>query len=65
MLFRFGTLHRALGWSLSILGLVAVASGARGYVTDAPINPGLVLGGLLGVVVGTSLVRWARRARPS
>jgi vacuolar-type H+-ATPase subunit I/STV1 len=65
MLFRFGAFHRTLGWVLSILGLVAVVAGARGYVTDAPVNPSLLFGGLLAVVVGTSLVRWARRARPS
>ena len=63
MLFRFGAFHRILGWLLSILGVVAVAAGARGYVTNAAINPSLVFGGLLAVVFGTSLVRWARRAR--
>jgi hypothetical protein len=64
MLFRFGSVDRALGWLLTLLGLVALAVGGRGYITGAPVRPGWVLGGLLGIVVGTALVRWARRARP-
>ena len=63
MLFRFGPLHRALGWVLTILGLAAVAAGGRGYVAAAPVRPGWVLAGLSAIVVGTALVRWARRAR--
>jgi hypothetical protein len=64
MLFRFGPVHRALGWLLTLLGLVAVAVGSRGYMTGGPVRPGWVLGGLIAVVGGTALVRWARRARP-
>jgi hypothetical protein len=64
MLFRFGSVHRNLGWLLTLLGLAAVAVGSRGYMTGAPVRPGWVLGGLIAVVGGTALVRWAKRARP-
>jgi hypothetical protein len=64
MLFRFGPLHRTAGWLLTLLGLLALVVGGRGYLTGAPVRPGWVLGGLIGIVVGTALVRWARRARP-
>jgi hypothetical protein len=63
MLFRFGPAHRAVGWLLTLLGLVALAVGARGYLTGAAVRPGWVIGGLIAVVAGTALVRWARRAR--
>jgi hypothetical protein len=63
MLFRFGPLHRAAGWLLTLAGLVALTVGGRGYLIEAPIRPGWVLGGLIAIVGGTALVRWARRAR--
>lgn len=63
MLFRFGPRHRAAGWLLTLLGLVALAVGGRGYLTGAPVRPGWVLGGLIAVVAGTALGRWALRAR--
>jgi hypothetical protein len=64
MLFRFGSVHRSVGWLLTLLGLVALAVGARGYLTGAAVRPGWVVGGLIGIVAGTALLRWARRARP-
>jgi hypothetical protein len=64
MLFRFGPAHRAIGWLLTLLGLVALVVGGRGYMTGAAVRPGWVIGGLLAVVAGTALVRWANRARP-
>jgi hypothetical protein len=64
MLFRFSRVHRALGWLLTLVGLVALAVGGRGYLTGMPIRPGWVLGGLIAIVGGTALVRWARRATP-
>jgi hypothetical protein len=64
MLFRFGSVHRMVGWLLTLLGLVALALGGRGYWTGAAVRHGWVVGGLIGVVAGTALVRWSRRARP-
>jgi hypothetical protein len=64
MLFRFGPVHRAVGWLLTLLGLGALAVGGRGYMTGAAVRPGWALGGLIAIVAGTALVRWARRARP-
>jgi hypothetical protein len=63
MLFRFGSVHRAIGWLLTVFGLVALAIGGRGYLTGAPVRPGWILVGLTAVVAGTALVRWSRRAR--
>jgi hypothetical protein len=40
MLFRFGPLHRTAGWLLTLLGLLALAVGGRGYLTGAPVRPG-------------------------
>jgi uncharacterized membrane protein len=64
MLFRFGSVHRNLGWLLTLLGLVALVVGGRGYMTGAAIRPGWIVAGLAGIVAGTALIRWARRARP-
>jgi branched-subunit amino acid ABC-type transport system permease component len=64
MLFRFGSVHRSLGWLLTLLGLVALVVGGRGYMTGAAVRPGWIVGGLVGIVAGTALVRWARRVRP-
>ena len=63
MLFRFGPTHRALGWLLTLGGLVALVVGGRGYLAGTPVRPAWVLGGLVAIVGGTALVRWARRAR--
>ena len=64
MLFRFGSVHRVVGWLLTLFGLIALAAGGRGYMTGATVRPGWILGGLIAIVAGTALVRWARRARP-
>ena len=64
MLFRFGSVHRTVGWMLTLLGLVALVLGGQGYWTGAAVRPGWVVGGLIGIVGGTALVRWSRRARP-
>ena len=64
MLFRFGLAHRNLGWLLTLLGLVALVVGGRGYMTGAAFRPGWIVAGLAGIVAGTALIRWARRARP-
>jgi hypothetical protein len=64
MLFRFGPAHRTIGWLLTLLGVVALVAGGRGYMTGAAGRPAWVVGGLIAVVAGTAVVRWSRRARP-
>jgi hypothetical protein len=64
MLFRFGPVHRMVGWLLTLLGLIALARGGRGYWTGGMVRPGWVVAGLIGIVAGTALVRWSKRARP-
>ena len=64
MLFRFGSVHRAFGWLFTVLGLAALAAVGRGYMTGESLRPGWFVGGLVAIVVGTALVRWASRARP-
>ncbi len=64
MLFRFGSAHRTIGWLLTLLGLLALLAGGAGYLTGAGVRPGWVVGGMIAIVAGTSLVRWAKRARP-
>lgn len=62
MLFRFGPAHRSVGWLLTLLGLIAMAVGGRGYWTGGAVRPAVVVGGLIGIVAGTALVRWSKRA---
>ena len=64
MLFRFGPMHRAVGWLLTLLGLVGLTVGGSGYLTGAPVRPGWVLGSMIAIVGGTALVRWSQRAHP-
>lgn len=64
MLFRFGSVHSIVGWLLTLLSLAVLAVGGRGFLTGSAVRPGWVVGGLIGIVVGTALVRWSRRARP-
>ena len=64
MLLRFSSVYWIVGWLLTVLGLVAVALGGRGYWTGAAVRPAWVVGGLIGIVAGTALVRWSKRARP-
>ena len=64
MLLRLGWVHRIAGWLLTLLGLVALVVGARDYWTGATVRPGWIIGGLIGIVAGTALVRWSKRARP-
>ena len=62
MLFQFGSVHRNLGWVLTLLGFIALVLGGRGYLTGAAVRPGWIIGGLAGIVAGTAVVRWAKRA---
>ena len=49
---------------LTLVGLIAMVAGGRGYLTDAAVRPGMFFAGLVAVVAGSALVRWARRAPP-
>jgi hypothetical protein len=64
MLFPFGPWHRVFGWLLTLVGLCALTVGGSGYLTGSPVRHGWVVGGLIAVVGGTALIRWAQRARP-
>ena len=64
MLFRFNSAHLILGWLLTLVGLIAMVAGGRGYLTDAAVRLGMFFAGLVAVVAGSALVRWARRAPP-
>jgi hypothetical protein len=44
MLFRFGPAHHAIGWLLTLLGLVALLVGGRGYITGAAVSARLAHG---------------------
>jgi hypothetical protein len=64
MLFRFGAVHRVLGWILTAVGVAILGLASRGYLLGGQLRGEWVVAGLLAIVAGTSLVRWARRARP-
>jgi hypothetical protein len=62
MMFRFGRAFLAAGWLLTIGGVLYVALGLRALRTGGVAWPSLPLG-LVAVVVGSSVIRWARRTR--
>ena len=64
MLFRFGAVHRVLGWTLTAVGVAVLGVASRDYLRGGPLRGEWVVAGLLAIVAGTSLVRWARRAGP-
>lgn len=63
MLFRFGRAFLVLGWVLVSGGIAYLLLGLRGAAGVEGASPALVLIGLVAVVVGSSLVRWVRRAK--
>jgi hypothetical protein len=52
------------GWILIAVGIAYLGLGARGTYTGVPGSLPRVVVGLVAVVVGSSIVRWAKRARP-
>lgn len=64
MLFRFGAVHRVVGWILTVVGVAVLVVASREYLVGGPLRGEWVVAGLLAIVAGTSLVRWARRAGP-
>lgn len=56
------TAFRVLGWIMTLAGLAYLAAAGRGLLAGgAPEWPALLIG-LTALVVGSALVRWARRA---
>jgi hypothetical protein len=50
------------GWLLLLAGIVYILLGAYGTMAEAPGSLPRVVIGLVAVVAGSSVVRWARRA---
>jgi hypothetical protein len=63
MLLRFGRATAVFGWLLVIAGIMYLAVGGRGAVYGTPGSLPRILVGLVAVVVGSSIVRWTRRAK--
>jgi hypothetical protein len=64
MTYRFAKATAVFGWLLIVVGIAYLALGVRDALGGAPGSLARVLVGLVAVVVGSSMVRWARRARP-
>ncbi len=62
MPYRFGKATAAFGWLLVVVGIAYVALGVRDSFGGVPGYLARILVGLVAVVVGSSIVRWARRA---
>ena len=62
MPYRFGRAAAAFGWLLVAVGIAYVALGVRDSFGEVPGYAARILVGLVAVVVGSSIVRWARRA---
>jgi len=63
MPFRFGKATAVFGWFLTLVGIAYLAIGIRDALGGIPGSLARMLVGLVAVVVGGSIVRWARRAR--
>jgi hypothetical protein len=59
---RFGKATLVFGWFLILVGIAYLALGFRDAVGGIPGSLARMLVGLVAVVVGSSIVRWARRA---
>ncbi|HEY7026372.1 MAG TPA: hypothetical protein VH438_02115 [Gemmatimonadales bacterium] len=59
---RFGKAGLVLGWLLIAIGITYLALGGRGAVAQVPGSLPRIIVGLVAVVVGSSIVRWAKRA---
>jgi hypothetical protein len=63
MPFRFGKATAVFGWLLTLVGIAYLAIGVRDAIGGTAGSLPRMLVGLVAVVVGSSIVRWARRAR--
>jgi hypothetical protein len=62
MPYRFGKATAAFGWLLVVIGIAYIALGMRDALGGIAGSLARILVGLVAVVVGSSIVRWARRA---
>jgi hypothetical protein len=60
--YRFGKASAGLGWLLVVVGIPYIALGMRAALGGIAGSLARILVGLVAVVVGSSIVRWARRA---
>jgi hypothetical protein len=63
MPYRFSKTTAVFGWLLILVGIAYLAIGVRDALGGIPGSLARMLVGLVAVVVGSSIVRWARRAR--
>jgi xanthosine utilization system XapX-like protein len=63
MPYRFGKATAAFGWILILVGIVYLAIGMRDAFGGVPGSVARMIVGLVAIVVGSSIVRWAMRAR--
>jgi xanthosine utilization system XapX-like protein len=63
MPLRFGTATVFFGWFLVVVGVTYLALGIRDAAGGIPGSLARMLVGLVGVVVGSSIVRWGRHSR--
>jgi hypothetical protein len=62
MLFHFGRATAALGWLLTLAGMAYVVAGGRETLAGTEGSLPRLLVGLVAVVVGSSIIRWVKRA---
>jgi len=68
MIMHFGRAFRVAGWIFVAFGVAYLALGLQGALAASagmqrPVVWPYVVLGILGVVVGTSILRWVRRGR--
>ncbi len=59
---RMGKAGLVLGWLLIAIGIAYLVLGGRGALAQATGSLPRIIVGLVAVVVGSSIVRWAKRA---
>ena len=62
MVFRSRRATAVFGWLLLLAGVAYLVVGGRGALVQTPGSFPRVVVGLVAVVVGSSIVGWARRA---
>jgi hypothetical protein len=63
MLFRFGRAGVVFGWILILAGIWYMIAGGRGAYAGIPGSLPRIVVGLVGVVVGSAIVRGTLRAK--